>query len=231
MKTFTLNSLLGNIVATFPGAGDYFIGKQIDFCCGGDRSLGTAIEEQDELTVRVLEELNILYADFQERRETFTDWAKEGGSKLIEHIEVEHHEFLRRELEAISALLFKLLGVHGQSHEELFQIHATYNALRAELEAHLVKEEIYLFPVVRDIENKVLGARVESLVEVLNELEGEHDGAGDALKKLRELTDHYTAPADACPTYKLTFDKLRALEKNTFEHVHLENNVLFKQYK
>lgn len=231
MKKFELNSLLGDIVATFPGAGDYFIGEQIDFCCGGDRSLGTALVEKEDDTTRVLDELNVLYHGFQERRETFTDWAVEGGSKLIEHIEVAHHEFLRKELSTISELLFKILGVHGEEHEELFEIHAVYNALRAELEAHLVKEEIYLFPVVKAIENKELGASKETLKAVLVELEDEHDGAGDALKALRGLTDHYQVPEGACPTYALTFEKLRALEKNTFEHVHLENNVLFKQYK
>lgn len=231
MKKFKLESLLGDIVATFPGAGDYFIGEQIDFCCGGDRSLGTALEEKKDTTSRIVDELNALYQGFQERRDTYTDWAAEGGSKLIEHIEVEHHEFLRREMSTISELLFKILGVHGEHHEELFEIHAVYNALRTELEGHLVKEEIYLFPVVKAIENKEIGVTKETLKTVLAELEEEHEGAGDALKQLRALTDHYQTPEGVCPTYILTFEKLRALEKNTFEHVHLENNVLFKQYK
>lgn len=231
MKKFNLESLLGDIVATYPEAGDYFIGEQIDFCCGGDRTLGMALIEKEDKTARVLDELNVLYQGFQERRETFTDWAIEGGSRLIEHIEIAHHDFLRKELSTLSELLFKILGVHGEQHEELFEIHAVYNALRAELEAHLVKEEIYLFPVVKAIENKEVGVSKETLRTVLSDLEEEHDGAGDALKALRALTNHYQAPKGACPTYLLTFEKLRVLEKNTFEHVHLENNVLFKQYK
>ncbi len=47
MKKITENTLLGDIVANFPGAGDYFIKRQIDFCCGGDRPLLKALRNLD----------------------------------------------------------------------------------------------------------------------------------------------------------------------------------------
>lgn len=61
----------------------------------------------------------------------------------------------------------------------------------------------------------------------LLELEGEHEGAGDILFRMREITNDYTPPEGACMTYHLTFKKLEELEADTFKHVHLENYILF----
>lgn len=228
MKKFTATDSLGQIVATFPSAGDYFMTHHIDFCCGGERSLAEALTEQKLSEKNILEPLNELYAAFQERNEVFEDWAQADKGKLIDHILTAHHKFLREELPAISVLLFKLLGVHGKHHQELFEVHHTFNLLRLELESHLIKEEVWLFPAVVAYE---LEKRPEQLTEIkllLETLEAEHVGAGDLIKALREITDHYTVPEDGCTTFALTYAKLQALEKNTFEHIHLENNILFK---
>jgi regulator of cell morphogenesis and NO signaling len=50
---------------------------------------------------------------------------------------------------------------------------------------------------------------------------------GDHLKKLRKLTKGFTIPEDGCSTYQYVYRKLQELETDTFQHVHLENNVLF----
>ncbi len=94
----------------------------------------------------------------------------------------------------------------------------------------MVKEETWLFPAVKKLEKCQNEEERNELLSLIEVLEDEHDTAGDALKKLREITNHYMPPADGCPTYKMTFDRLRAFEKNMFEHVHLENNVMFKEY-
>ena len=44
---------------------------------------------------------------------------------------------------------------------------------------------------------------------------------------MREITRDYTLPEEACMTYQLTFKKLEELENDTFNHVHLENYILF----
>lgn len=228
MKTFTLKDTLGDIVAQFPGAGDYFMTQHIDFCCGGDRSLEAALHEKQMSEASVLIPLNELYKAFQERNEVFEDWAKADRSKLIDHILTAHHQFLRQELPNISMLLFKILGVHGKQHEELFEVHQKFNLLRMELESHLVKEEEWLFPAVKAYEQMPSAEKLEDLKQLISTLEDEHVGAGDLLKGLREVTDHYTMPEGGCTTFGLTYAKLQALEKNTFEHIHLENNILFK---
>jgi regulator of cell morphogenesis and NO signaling len=55
----------------------------------------------------------------------------------------------------------------------------------------------------------------------------EHEHAGDALARIRVLTDGYSVPPDACNTYRALFDALEQLERDLHEHVHKENNILF----
>lgn len=228
MKRILISDALGDIVAAFPSAGDYFMNKHIDFCCGGERSLEAALSEMKMDSGIILEELNQLYEKFQLDEVKFQDWAKSDPESLINHILKAHHQFLREELPALSLLLFKLLGVHGKHHEELFEVHHKYNLLRMELESHLVKEEVWLFPELLAYAAKPSAEGLEALKELVETIEAEHVGAGDLLKSLRAITDHYSVPADGCTTYALTYSRLQALEKNTFEHIHLENNILLK---
>lgn len=227
-KKFNLEDQLGFIVEVFPGAGDYFMGWQIDFCCGGARTLAEGIKEKNVDAEQVLEGLNSKYAEFLDRKEIYLDWAKEDRMKLVEHILNTHHQYLKQELPVLSSLVFKILSVHGTHHPMLFQLHKNYNLLRLELEEHLVKEEDWLFPGVRAYEKSRSEEERKNLLNLIQTLEEEHTGAGDLIKSMRELTDHYQLPKGACTTFALVYEKLRALEKDTFEHIHLENNILFK---
>ena len=55
----------------------------------------------------------------------------------------------------------------------------------------------------------------------------EHDGAGDALRSLRELTHDYAVPEDACGSYRALYQALQEFEADLHQHIHLENNILF----
>jgi len=58
-------------------------------------------------------------------------------------------------------------------------------------------------------------------------MEREHDGAGNALGRIRELTSGYEAPSYACSIYRARLEGLKALEADLHIHIHLENNILF----
>ncbi len=218
---FTLNSPVGALVAEFPGASAILSNYHVDFCCGGERPLKEAAKDGNVDPQALLDELNEAWQVFNVETSQYEDWARANPEKLIRHIIDTHHSFLRKNLPLTGDLLFKVLQVHGATHPELFKVHQVYGTLRRDLEAHLVKEEAFLFPSI--------GSGVNTGA-ILEELEAEHEGAGDALKQLREITDHYTAPADGCTSFREVYRLLQAVEQDTFIHVHLENNILFKQY-
>ena len=55
----------------------------------------------------------------------------------------------------------------------------------------------------------------------------EHEDAGAALARMRELTHGFTPPPEACNTYRALFAGLAELEEDLHRHIHLENAVLF----
>lgn len=55
----------------------------------------------------------------------------------------------------------------------------------------------------------------------------DHDHTGDELRLVREITNNYQPPADACTTYRALYRALEDLERDLHEHIHLENNILF----
>jgi len=215
MKTITREMPIGEIVATLPQTANYFIKENVDFCCGGERALAEAILDSDLSIEKVLKDLESIKNTSTKK---YKAWQEGTSEEIIDHIIKKHHQFLRENLPLISDLAFKVLYVHGKEHEVLFQVHELFNALRSELERHLIKEEIFLFPAIH-----------EGNEALIKELMDEHDGAGDLIKEIKEITDHYKLPEDACQSYKLLFNKLEALEIDTYNHVHLENNILFKK--
>jgi len=206
---------IGEIVTALPQTANYFIKAGIDFYCGGERPLEEAITDSNVSIEKVLEDLNQIKNSSTKK---YKAWAEGTSEEIIDHILNTHHTFLKENLPLISTLAFKVLYVHGENHKELFKVHELFNTLRSELERHLIKEEIVLFPAIHQ-GNKSL----------IKELMDEHDGAGDLIKEIKEVTDHYKLPKDACESYKLLMKKLETVEIDTYNHVHLENNILFKK--
>ncbi len=58
-------------------------------------------------------------------------------------------------------------------------------------------------------------------------MEHEHTAEGDRFARIAELTNHYTPPADACNTYRVTYAMLEEFENDLHTHIHIENNILF----
>lgn len=66
-----------------------------------------------------------------------------------------------------------------------------------------------------------------SAAAMIPKMEAEHEATGDGLAQIAALSDNYTPPADACPTYRTLYVLLQEFEAVTKKHVHLENNILF----
>jgi regulator of cell morphogenesis and NO signaling len=62
-------------------------------------------------------------------------------------------------------------------------------------------------------------------------MELEHDSAGAALAEIRRITQDSTPPEDACRSFKELYRKLKAMEADLHQHIHLENNILFPKCK
>ncbi|MBI3644665.1 MAG: iron-sulfur cluster repair di-iron protein [Acidobacteriales bacterium] len=203
----------------------------IDYCCGGNRPLEEACAASNLQIDEVLKALDAALAEPVKRSER----ELQAGSlaELIAHIVGTHHVFVRREIPQLTNLLEKVCTKHGANHPELQHIRTVFRGLGQELMLHLMKEENILFPYIERMEESVLQHEpilpppFGTVANPVHMMEHEHDDAGAALKALREASKDYTAPADACTSYRALYHALEAFEKDLHQHIHLENNVLF----
>lgn len=229
MSSFTLQTKVSDIVTAIPQAADVFRALRIDFCCGGKIPLEEAANKRKLDPETVLESIRELETKLAESRDSRPGELTE--PELIGYIQSKHHAFLREELPAMTPYVTKLARVHGDRHPELLRVQQLFAELKGELLAHTEDEDRNVFPLVLKFVEQPGPEVSEQLKLHVSELEREHEQAGSLLKELREITGDFLPPADACGTYRLVYQRLAALEKATFEHIHLENNVLFDRIR
>jgi len=224
MKKELVTKTLAQIVRDNYQTASIFEKYNLDFCCRGKQSLQQACEENSLPTELIVDEVNNL---LKEETRLPIDFDKLSLSELIDYIVSTHHAYTKKELPQIYAYLQKVSSKHGERYPELCSIFETFSELREEMELHMKKEELILFPSIKELERGIKsqgGSNIEAPISVM---EDEHDHAGRSLEQIRQLSNKYTPPADACTTYRLTFTALQAFEKDLHQHVHLENNILF----
>jgi regulator of cell morphogenesis and NO signaling len=223
----TPDTRISDIATADPGTIRVFQQHQIDFCCGGKIPLGEACAIHGIDVAELVAELNAAGRPTEHGR------AWETLASLIAHIQVRYHEPLRSELPRLAAMMAKVVQRHGDRQPEtLLPLRDTFEQLASELISHMAKEDGVLFPTIVAAE---AGARnspesAESwqwIRQPIDVMEAEHETAGAAMKTMRELTDDYTPPPDACPTFRGLYHGLAELERDMHVHVHLENNILF----
>jgi regulator of cell morphogenesis and NO signaling len=228
MSIFNSNQKIGDIVAKFPNAADIFKKYRIDFCCGGDRLLSTAIKEQEINEEELLEGINTSYEILKNNiKSKDRNWLEVSFDELVDQIVNSHHAYLYENLPKISELTTKILRVHGEKHPELSRVHKLFHTIKMELEAHLIEEETIQYPAIRAYLLNNNETDLDKAINIIKQLQDEHIGAGNILKELRDITNDYEAPANACTTYRLAFSKLEEMESDLFQHIHLESNILF----
>ncbi|MCP3904105.1 MAG: iron-sulfur cluster repair di-iron protein [Planctomycetes bacterium] len=218
---WTTETAVGTIVAERPETARIFELVGIDYCCGGEMSLGRAAAPLDVDPARLLRALEAVGA--AEDGWPTRDWQHADLDELIEHIVTTHHVWLRRELPRLTVTAHTVLRVHGETHPELSEVVATIDEVNTSVLPHLDDEEQRVFPALLELD---AGGSPDDVEALLDELHGDHDELGDSLHRLRALTRGYTPPPDACAKYREMLTGLAALEADMYTHVHLENNVL-----
>ena len=230
--TLNTSTTVRELAVTEPGATRVFEKLKIDYCCCGGKTLAEACEVvgiKTEDVWQLLAEAGKAQATSDEP----LDFQTASLTGLVGYILEKHHVFTKEEMERLDALVEKVHGVHGANHPELSRIKHLFKCLCDDLKPHMFKEEQVLFPYIIRLDeasNRQQTPMPPPFGTVRNPVRMmmlEHDTAGELLRELREVSNGYSAPADACISYRTLYEALEAFERDLHQHIHLENNILF----
>ncbi len=208
---------LGQLARSIPGATQVFHEYQLDFCCGGKKSLAEAAAQRSLDAAQIEARL----AELARNPSQETDWGQASAAELVDHILARYHEVHRQQLPELIRLALKVEQVHADSPDCPAGLADHLRAMQQELESHMQKEEQVLFPMLA----RGHGAMAGMPIMVMR---AEHDDHGVALERLLALTNGITLPRAACNTWRALYLGLRAFKEDLMAHIHLENNILFE---
>ena len=214
-KLITKDYSLGEVVTVYPAVVKKFNDMELDYCCGGSKSLELALKEKGIDIDKFVEDLNKEFKEFKFENSQYVDWREKSSEELINHIVETHHAETFRLLKEIDPLMVKVFRVHFSHGPELLM---------------KVQEENILFPLMIKYDQAKDEKEKKEIEEDIRIIVNEHEAAGDILKELAEVTDDYKVPEWGCISFKLLYDYLHDLEKDLFIHIHKENNILFPRY-
>ncbi|GAA4751127.1 hypothetical protein GCM10023229_34950 [Flavisolibacter ginsenosidimutans] len=220
---------VGEIAAKDIRKAEVFKKYGIDFCCGGKKSLKQVCEEKG-LDVEIVE------AELENPTQPVSsanDYNRWQLDFLADYIYNQHHLYYYNELPVLKGLITKVTQHHGDNHPELKYMYSLFGQLVQELDTHFLREEKVVFPFIKALVQAKRSGSLEalnsqpSLTDPIRIMEVDHEAAGDILDEMQKLSNNYTPPADACNSYQFLYKKLKDLDEDLHQHIHLENNILF----
>lgn len=221
----TLASIVNSNHQTVPVLEKY----NLDFCCKGKRTLSEACTEKGLPVDAITEEIERTMTVEEGRKPLFGSMNAE---QLISYILIQHHFYVKQAIPNILGHLQRVAQKHGERFPYMVEVFYLFNEVGEEMMTHMQKEEVILFPRIKEIEalteiqqtRNLDGRYISAPVQVM---EAEHDKAGELMYRIRNLTNSYEAPEDACTTFRVSLAELKEFEEDLHKHVHLENNLLF----
>ena len=206
-----------------------FQSHNIDYCCGGNKSISEACSEAGIDTEQIIKELGIVAAQKDPDSEYINHLSL---GELITYIVKRHHAYVLESIPPLKKNLEKVCQVHGEHHPELFEIRDLFNSSAGNLIMHMQKEEIILFPLIQRLESTKRAsapnpAAPAGVSNPINAMMAEHLAEGNRFIEISKLSNNYQLPEDGCSTYEVTLKQLKDFEDDLHRHIHLENNILF----
>ncbi len=146
------------------------------------------------------------------------------AAELTLYIEQRYHARHREQLPRLASMAEKVENVHFGDENVPEGLAEILRRLIGELEVHMKKEELILFPAIR------AGGRpgIENPIAVMR---ADHDDHEREVGEIRRLTRNLTLPDRACATWTALYAGLAEFIDDLNEHIRLENDVLFPQFE
>ncbi|GHF74069.1 hemerythrin domain-containing protein [Seohaeicola zhoushanensis] len=145
------------------------------------------------------------------------------AARLTRFIETEFHARHRAQLLELVALSEKVEALHAGEPKVPAGLGQLLCRMVEELEVHMKKEELILFPAIR--RNAAL------LDPLIAEVRADHDDHKAEVGQIMRLTDHQALAKGACRRWMQLYAGIGAFLDDLLEHIRLENEVLFPHFE
>lgn len=225
-------SFVTDIVKQDYRTAEIFRKYDIDFCCGGKWPLDAVCQNKNLNTFNIIRDLQkIVNQSSSNAAIDFDSWDLDF---LVDYILNVHHRYLKNALPAAKEQVQKFLDGHKDKFPQLEELEFIMNRFLKEIPPHMTQEEEIYFPYIKQIyhaykhRESFAKLLIRTLRKPLEEvMQKDHEKTGTNLHQLRIVTNNYTPPVNACLTHKVTFAKLKEIDDDLVQHVHLESNILF----
>ena len=231
-KTIDKNQTVAAIVNSDYRTADVFRRHKIEYCCGGKYPLPIACEMQGVNEEQLIRELEA--ATREVNTSNTLDFSSWHIDFLTDYIVNVHHHYLRKALPGIREYVDSFAEGHRKKFTYLDELQKVVLQLQKSFIPHLEQEEEVIFPYIRQISHAYYSREsyasllVRTLRKPVEEMmEHEHRTTARMLQTMRSLTNEYSTPENACLNHRVTFHKLKELDNDIVQHLHLENNILF----
>lgn len=204
----------------------------IDYCCGGKLPLQMVCETRGLDTELIKKELKETLRTIQVSSSTnFNNWSIDFLVDYIIHV---HHAYLINNFPDIVDTVERFVEGHKLKYAYLTELRESLLKLRDDVLPHLEKEEKIIFPYIKQIAHAyerhepyaaLLVRTLRKPVE--NMMDHVYEQIAKSLHQARHLTNNYIPATNACISHKVAFFKLRELDNDLVQHIHLERNILF----
>lgn len=142
---------------------------------------------------------------------------------LTSFIEAEYHARHRAQMPELAALSEKVETVHAGQADAPVGLAGLLHRMIGELEVHMKKEELILFPAIRT------GAM--GLDAPIAMMRADHDDHEAEVEEIKRLTNGLTLPEGACGSWTRLYAGIGEFLDDLAAHIRLENDVLFPQFE
>lgn len=226
-RDITTGTTLGDIATRWPELIEYMESRELDYCCGGSRTVAQAADRAGINPEELVGDLRSF--EGPNAQDDDRDWSAASMTELADHIEETHHAYVRRTLDRLDELSERCVEAHAESDPRLHELRKEFLAFDEDMHDHMVREERVLFPWLRRLEKptSIESGPPWSVRRPIDCMLHDHDDAAGALDRMRALTDNFTPPENACATRRDLLRLLEEIERDTHLHIHKENNILF----
>lgn len=220
---------IGEIAGRQPSTIEVFERLGIHYCCSGEETLEATCKYLGLPVDGVLNELNRA-SDASGTPKA--PWADPILEALIGNLLRTRENMVQHDLPRIQQLAHTVSSCHLREHPNAIHLAYLSATLAHEVSSHFADEAQTLFPKIRELERAYVGGssatlKLDGVRRDLAHMTHEHGEVGDLLSRIQDVTEDYNATASTCLSYREICGKLKGLDSEIRQEVHLENNVLF----